>query len=113
MENSKPMENSRSNLSLYAWSTGDKNIFKQSQNIVSSCDSTLASSAGFRHTQGFNPANKSKLPAYVFDPQQPNPQDKSQTDKYVEKLKSTSKKKVKPATIRKSELSENQLVFSN
>lgn len=45
---------------------------------------------------------KSRLPAYVFDPHQPNPQDQFMTDKYVEKLKSNSKKVNRQATIRKS-----------
>lgn len=87
-------------------------LLKRSQSIIYKCDSTVASYAA-TSSQGFAFKTGSKLPSYVFDPLQPNPQEKEQVDKCVERIKSTLKRPEKASTIRKSELGENQLVFSN
>lgn len=65
-----------------ASATPTEDQLKISHNIINECDSTVGS-YGFVSSQGLRSKNKSKLPSYVFDPLQPNPQDKLVVDKCV------------------------------
>lgn len=54
---------------------------------------------------GFNSSfikKTNNIPSYVFDPSQPNPQEKAETENYVEKLRSKKKKQNRVPFIRKS-----------
>lgn len=77
-------------------------LFSPNKNMNSS---TFNQNSTFRNVT-------SRLPAYVFDPTQPNPQEKEEIEKYFDKLKVKGKRNGKVPTIRKSELGENQKVFT-
>lgn len=55
---------------------------KISHHIINKCDQTVGS-YGVTSSHGIRSKISSKLPSYVFDPQQPNPQDKLMVDKCV------------------------------
>lgn len=89
------MEKSKTSFTVYDTATSTPDILRMFQNIIINFTNSK--------NQISSPYRKhSKLPSYIFDPHQPNPQQQQLTDKYVEKLRHTSKAHQKQLIIRNS-----------
>lgn len=69
------MENSKLSYKGDQETNRSKDALKMSYNIITNCDSNISSNGFFRSSYALGVKKQSKLPAYVFDPHQPNPQD--------------------------------------
>lgn len=68
------MQNSKESLTPSNGSKRNSDVLKVSHNIITNCDLNAQSNGMFRSTFSLTNKMRSKLPGYVFDPHQPNPQ---------------------------------------